>query len=73
MTTPPDLPLPANPPTDVPSGPAPEIRPYTGIEDRPGQSSPEVRPGRPQPEGPDAPAPPRISPQPGREIEPPRH
>lgn len=69
MTTPPDLPRPPSSPTDVPTVPAPEIRPYTGVEDRPGQSTPEVQPGREEPE---PPGPPRVPPSPGPEIEPPR-
>ena len=73
MTTPPDLPLPATPPTDVPAGPSPEIRPYTGIEDRPGQSTPEVEPAGPGLDEPELPGGPRVPPAPDREIEPPRH
>jgi len=71
VTTPPDLPMSPTPPTDVPPGPAPEIRPYTGIEDLPGQSSPEVQPERQRPEESEPPAPPRVPPPPGREVDPP--
>ncbi|RPH70520.1 MAG: hypothetical protein EHM78_11075 [Myxococcaceae bacterium] len=72
MTTPPDLPVPPSPPLDVPAVPTPEIRPYTGTEDLPGQSTPEVQPERRRPEESEPPGPPRVPPSPGREIEPPR-
>jgi hypothetical protein len=54
----------------MPAVPAPEIRPYTGTEDMPGQSTPEL-PERRRPEEPEPPGPPRVPPSPGREIEPP--
>jgi len=72
VTTPPDLPVPQTPPPETPTVPAPEIRPYTGTEDMPGQSTPEVQPERRHPEEPEPPGPPRVPPSPGREIEPPR-
>ena len=72
MTTPPDLLPPAQPSIDVPTVPAPEIRPYTGTEDRPGQSTPEVQPDRRRPEAPVPPGPSRVPPPPDREVEPPR-
>ncbi|HZJ56166.1 MAG TPA: hypothetical protein VFD38_18640 [Myxococcaceae bacterium] len=73
MTTPPDLPHPTSPPTDVPSVPVYGRISGVGTEDRPGQSTPEVQPERHRPEEPEPPGPPRVPPSPGPEIEPPRH